>query len=1109
MTCSPRFCCWIFPAVWLITSFALADDPTPVSFAKDVRPVLAANCFGCHQGALSEADFVMTQFEKLLEGGASGDPAIVPGNPDESQLLEWITPKDGKADMPPDGPPLTEQQIDAIRRWIEQGAKNDYANTAVVYDEKNPPVYSRLPVITSLDYSPDGNLLAVTGFHEVLLLDTSDPVSLAENPAITPGKIVKRLIGMSSRVESVKFSPDGKRLAVSGGSPGELGEIQIWDVESGKLLLSKTISFDTVYGVNWSPDGNLVSFGCTDTNLRAIDSKTGEQVFFQSAHEDWIRDTVFSLDGSQLVSVGRDMSCKLNEVSTQRFIDNITSITPGVLKGGIASVARHPSRDEIVIGGSDGVPKVYRMNRITKRVIGDDANLVRLLPEMPGRIQSVDVSADGKRIAAASSLDGHGAVQIYSYEFDPTVSDQLKAILQKLPGSWNDEERKQVDAYNSDGVKTIASAAVETGGLYAVDFHPTGNTFAAAGADGRIRIYETETGHPVAVIEPVPINETDSSPTTIAQWGFENLESVSKPELPKLNITALRVSPEHIQFHLPTDYAQLVVQAILDDGSTVDVTHDVTLEADPAVVKLDGSFVQAVGNGSTELAIRYDDASYRIPASVALQDHLQPNFIRDVNPVLTKLGCNAGTCHGSATGKMGFKLSLRGYDPIFDVRALTDDMGSRRTNLASPAESLMLLKPTASVPHKGGQPVQKDTRYYRLLRDWIRDGAKLDLDTPKVTAVEIFPKNPILVDADWQQQMRVVATYADGSTRDVTREAFLEIGNIEIASVKGSIVKALRRGETSVLARYEGAFTATTFTVMGNREGFAWTKPPTWGEVDRLVADKWERMKIKPSELCSDAEFIRRVYLDLTGLPPSADDVKVFLDDPRPTREKRDELVDRLIGSESYVEHWSNKWADLLQVNRKYLGTDGAKAFRNWITDQVKINRPYNEFAYEILTASGSNRTNPPASYYKIHRTPQDTMENTTHLFLATRFNCNKCHDHPFERWTQDQYYETAAYFARVKLDPDPASGDKKIGGSAVEDAKPLYEIVADAAEGEIKHDRTGNVAQPELPFPVISKLKQTLRGGPPWPPGSLHPTTLILPPATSIDCGGICWVSA
>ncbi len=202
-------------------------------------------------------------------------------------------------------------------------------------------------------------------------------------------------------------------------------------------------------------------------------------------------------------------------------------------------------------------------------------------------------------------------------------------------------------------------------------------------------------------------------------------------------------------------------------------------------------------------------------------------------------------------------------------------------------------------------------------------------------------------------------------------------------------------------------------------------------------------MKITPSGLCTDDEFLRRIYLDLTGLPPTAEQVNAFLNDSRETRIKRDAIVDQLIGNPEFVSHWSNKWADLMQVNRKYLGTEGSKGLRDWIKEQVKQNRPYNEFAYELLTASGSNRENPAAAYYKIHRTPEEAMENTTHLFLATRFNCNKCHDHPFERWTQDQYYEMAAFFAQVDRKKDPASGDKRISGSAVEGAKPLYEIAA------------------------------------------------------------------
>ena len=231
-------------------------------------------------------------------------------------------------------------------------------------------------------------------------------------------------------------------------------------------------------------------------------------------------------------------------------------------------------------------------------------------------------------------------------------------------------------------------------------------------------------------------------------------------------------------------------------------------------------------------------------------------------------------------------------------------------------------------------------------------------------------------------------------------------------------------------------------------------------------------MKIVPSGLCSDAEFLRRVYLDLVGLPPTVAEIQAFLDDRRDTHEKRDAVIDRLIGSDDFIELWTNKWADLLQVNRKAgfgCTSEGAAALREGvpIRGEMAANMPYDQFVKTIITASGSNRENPPASYYKTLRTPPETMEATTHLFMAVRFNCNKCHDHPFERWTQDQYYQTAAYFARVDLKPDPASGKRMIDGTSVENAKPLFEIISDKKDGEVIHDRTKEDAPPKFPFAV------------------------------------------
>ena len=248
---------------------------------------------------------------------------------------------------------------------------------------------------------------------------------------------------------------------------------------------------------------------------------------------------------------------------------------------------------------------------------------------------------------------------------------------------------------------------------------------------------------------------------------------------------------------------------------------------------------------------------------------------------------------------------------------------------------------------------------------------------------------------------------------------------------------------------------------------FAWAPTEEFNWIDKLVYDKLKEVKVLPADVCTDSEFIRRLHLDLTGLPPTPEAVRAFLADTRPARVKREEMVDKLVGSPDFIEHWTNKWADLLEVNRKFLGVEGADKFRAWIKQSLEKNVPYDKFCNELLTATGSNMEHPAASYFKIQRDPVDAMENTTHLFLAVRFNCNKCHDHPFERWTQDNYYNLAAYYAQVRLAEDPMYKGQKIGGTAVEGAKSLVELVTDAKAGDIKHERTGEVAAPRFPFVV------------------------------------------
>ncbi len=315
--------------------------------------------------------YLMTDAASLLAAGESGSPAIVPRDSKQSYLIHEIEVIDGKAEMPKGGKPLAAAEIELIKRWIDEGAIIDQSAHQAAYSETNPPKYIQPPLISGLRFSPDGGELIATGLHEALVFD-------AANWALS-----KRLIGLSPRLESIAYSPDGKWIAVAAGEPGVRGELQIWNRETKSLENSFAIGYDTLFGVNWSPDSQLISFGCSDNSVRAV-NLAGEQKLFQRTHEDWPRATVFTPAGKHLISVSRDMTVKLTEVETERFVDNITSITPGALRGGVQAIAMHPKRNEIVVGGADGTPKIYRVFRQTARVIGDDANLIRQLEPCRG-----------------------------------------------------------------------------------------------------------------------------------------------------------------------------------------------------------------------------------------------------------------------------------------------------------------------------------------------------------------------------------------------------------------------------------------------------------------------------------------------------------------------------------------------------------------------------------------------------------------------------------------------------------------------------------------------------------------------------------------------------
>jgi hypothetical protein len=427
-------------------------------------------------------------------------------------------------------------------------------------------------------------------------------------------------------------------------------------------------------------------------------------------------------------------------------------------------------------------------------------------------------------------------------------------------------------------------------------------------------------------------------------------------------------------------------------------------------------------------------------------------FLRDVAPILNKVGCTAGACHGAAKGKNGFKLSLRGYDPRFDYEALLYDLSGRRFNRADPGRSLMLAKPSQEIAHGGGRRFAKDSDYYKTIFNWIGQGIPYgDPATDTVVELRAEPQEIFMTKPGDTASLKVVARYQDDQLRDVTRETIIESNVPDVALVEPdkSSIRGERVGEATLLVRYQGKFGAIPVTVLNPKPGFVWKPLPQHNYIDRLVDAKLERLKIQPSGATDDATFFRRASLDLTGRLPSPESVRAFLGDPGSSRLKRTKMVDKLIASPEYVDHWTVKWGDLLQSSRKFLGEKGAYEFQQWIRDAIASNRPYDALVRELLTARGSSYDNPAANYFRVTREAKPAMEKTTQVFLGVRMVCAQCHDHPFERWTQTQYFQMSAFFSAVGIRAGFEVGE---------------EIVFDQrADFEMKHPKDGRVMKPQF----------------------------------------------
>lgn len=487
---------------------------------------------------------------------------------------------------------------------------------------------------------------------------------------------------------------------------------------------------------------------------------------------------------------------------------------------------------------------------------------------------------------------------------------------------------------------------------------------------------------------------------------------------PKL--TAIAVDPPAITLTHGEDAHRLLVTGQYDDGTQRDLTRTAKYaSASGSIASIDErGVVSAKGIGGTTIEIKVEGLVKSLPIKIASIAQRPASYANDIIPIFTKVGCNQGACHGAASGKKGFKLTLRGYDPAADYPVLARGTDAHRINRIEPLKSLLLTKATGSVLHEGGKLFDVDSPYGRALQRWIVEGTPNDLKTaPALVGLEVFPKFRALPSTKLDQQLLVVAKYADGSMRDVTGDARYSSSNELAFNVReDGFVHAVSKGEAAIAVRYGPLQVVSTVVAMDHDAKFAWPNPAEANYVDKHVFDKLKRMQIAPSELCGDTEFLRRAYYDLIGLPPTPDEIKKFLADTR--ADKRAKVIDELLERIEHAEFWALKWTDLFKVRFEELRDKGTWGLYRYVRDSIAGNKPFNKFAYDLLAAEGSTVENPAANYYRVFPNAEEASEATVQIFCGVRLLCAKCHDHPFEKWVQKDYYGVSAFFSQMATKP-------------------------------------------------------------------------------------------
>jgi hypothetical protein len=519
---------------------------------------------------------------------------------------------------------------------------------------------------------------------------------------------------------------------------------------------------------------------------------------------------------------------------------------------------------------------------------------------------------------------------------------------------------------------------------------------------------------------------------------------------------SLEVIPPVVVLDGPHSALQLVVRGRYADGTIRDLTSFATFHLEnSAIVDISDAYLRPRSSGTGKLTISAGKQKTEVSVTVQKFEENRPiSFRNDVIASLNVGGCNMGACHGTPSGKNGFRLSLRGFDPALDYLQLTRESLGRRTDRNNPFSSLLLQKGIGRVAHEGGARFGADTLAVEMISQWIAQGLPDDPKTlPVAKKVIVTPGNQVMKAPSRWQQLAITAQFSDQSTRDVTRLTVFSSSDPAIADVTPTgLVEFKQPGEVAILCRYLEEMASVRITYLEPKDNFAWKDVPEVNFVDKHVFAKLRQMTMHPSELSTDSDFIRRAYLDSCGLLPTPEETTKFLADT--SKDKRAQLIDSLLERPEFSDFWALKWSDVLRSNRKAIDIKGVHAFQLWLRDHFVSNTSLDQVIRELLTSNGSTFANPPANYYRIAKDPQSLAETTAQLFFGVRMQCAKCHNHPFESITQDDYYSTAAWFARVKVKQEKP-GTPPTPATA--------EIIYSSRDGEVNQPRSGQVMAPKF----------------------------------------------